>query len=329
MITSQIVVGIGGALTSEDICALCEAGANEFYLGFVPSSWSDRYGYATSPNRRYSKDFSFVRPRELEETLGIIHRYGRRASLAINEHSYSSQAMEIVLGLFSEVSGLGIDAVIVSDPDLLLKVKQLSPHIPIHASGEMGVYNREAVWQLAEWGAARVVLPRHLDYDEIRVLCTEAQNASLEVEAFMMSERCCFEGAYCFPTHGYFRNHFCNDLGTVAAVMNHRLVSDSQFLHLIEQHLRAYDEWRSHTVAAPAWLGGECGLCAAPKLRNLGVSFFKIVGRGVDGETLAKRIQLVRAALDQDDSVDHREFCRGLVGNPDTCDLHYRCYYRD
>jgi len=324
----RIVVGGGGTLSHEDVTALAKAGVGELYVGYVPPSWHNKFGFATSPNRRYWQGASFTDPGTLKAALDLAHCHGCKVSLALNEHSYSEKTQRLALAIVGETLEIGIDAVIVADPDLLLAIRDRFPDVVIHVSGEMGLYNREAVRQLAIWGANRVILPRHLSLGEIKSLCNTARECSLDVEAFIMSERCCFEGAYCFPSHGYLTRHLCNDLGRAAMAPGCSNLADPQSSLALEEHLAAYNQWRSHTTSSPKWLGGECGLCACRDLKRAGVGFFKIVGRGVAAGTLLKRIRVLRVAV-RHDGPDFHQVCRDLIESPSTCDLGYKCYYRE
>ena len=71
------------------------------------------------------------------------------------------------------------------------------------------------------------------------------------------------------------------------------------------------------------------GKAIVQKLQKAGVGFFKIVGRGVNADTLAKRIRIIHAALEHDDVPDYPDFCSHLINNTETCKFGYRCYYRD
>ncbi|MDH4201518.1 MAG: U32 family peptidase [Phycisphaerae bacterium] len=327
--SSQIVVGIGGNLLPKDIVELIKVGANEFFVGYVPSTWSDIYGFATSPNRRYWKVSSFTNFKDLQVAIDVIHQHQCKVSLAINELSYSSKAIKLTLDIAEEAIRAGIDAVIVADPDILFNVHKMFPKIAIHASGEMGLYNKCAVKQAASWGVNRIVLPRHLCISEIEILSGVSKQLTLETEAFVMSERCCFEGAFCFPTHGYLEKNFCNDLVGLVPFQDSNEITDLCLLKKIKSHLEDYNDWRSHEATSIEWLGGECGLCAVKNLKAAGISYFKIVGRGIKKDTLVKRIQAVKATIRDAESNNNIAFCQNLIGDSQTCQVGYRCYYRD
>jgi len=109
----RIVVGGGGTLSHEDVTALAKAGVGELYVGYVPPSWHNKFGFATSPNRRYWQGASFTDPGTLKAALDLAHCHGCKVSLALNEHSYSEKTQRLALAIVGETLEIGIDAVIV------------------------------------------------------------------------------------------------------------------------------------------------------------------------------------------------------------------------
>lgn len=329
MLQGSIVVGLGGDASPDHVVGLCRTGAREFYVGYVPVAWSDNYGYATSPNRRAWRGASYTTPASLAGVIAAAHRYGAKVSLALNELLFSRRAACIGSDLLDQTVALGVDAVIVSDLDLLQQIRSRHPGLPIHASSEIGVYNSSAVRQLAAWGVSRIIFPRHTTCSELRSLCSAATSCGIETEAFVMSERCRFEGGYCFSDHGYLSKHLCNDLCRTKCTLV-RLPGDGPQDKWCDgvEHLSQYERWHSHCMPPHPWIGGECGLCAIPQLIEAGIRFFKIVGRGSDASTLEKRTRATHRAMAFTNG-DYRSLCRDLVGDPAVCDARYRCYYRE
>lgn len=326
---SKIVVGLAGTASAEDASILIEEGASEFYIGYIPSLWSDRFGFATSPNRRSWRGASFTERASLQRVVTAAKKGGASVSLTLNELQYTTTTRPIVHQIFEESLQIGIDNVIVSEPTVCMELHELHPDVPIIASGDFGVYNCSAVSCLADWGIRRVILPRYLTGGEIRALCGAANARTLDTEAFVMSERCTFEGAFCFPSHGYLERHLCNELHNPTVFNRVNICVDSRDL---SEHERQHRAWQSHVFAdkpdETGWIGGECGLCAIRFLVNAGVHYLKIVGRGVDCSVLVRRIQAARRVLCYS-GADFESYCREVLGVPEFCASGYRCYYRD
>ncbi len=270
----------------------------------------------------------FTSAEALSFTVNAAHKKNIRVSLALNEHLYSKRSAEIALDIFKTALDLGVDAVIVTDLDLFLKLRSSFPDFPIHISGEAGVNNIHAVKQFGKWRATRIILPRHLTLSEIKALCEAAQDYSMEMEAFVLSERCTFEGANCFPSHGYLKKHLCNDLSSPIHLLSNGTESDKEMISALNEHVDHYDTWKSHNSVGPSWLGGECALCYCKQLTEYGIDFLKIVGRGVTPEHLLKRVDVLHRAISYV-GPGHKGYCQELIGSPELCGQGFRCYYRD
>lgn len=328
MQNGKIVAGIGGNVNPSDIWQIAQAGVDEVFVGFVPTEWSDKFGFATSPNRRTWREASFTEIDTLESLLKEAHENNLKVSLALNEHQYSARTRSLVLGILQKVVDLSVDAVIVAEPDLFFEIRNHYPHLPLHLSGETGVYNTRAVQLFGECGARRIILPRHITLDEIAAFGKVAKKYSFEIEAFIMSERCTFEGAFCFSSHGYLKNHLCNELNNPELFITDPAKKQPDVQSLFSTHYQDYRNWRSDSSAERFWIGGECGICACRKLLAGGVSYFKIVSRGAGIEEIVKKICTVRLALDNK-SENFEEYCQSVVGKNRLCSQGYRCYYRD
>ena len=92
----------------------------------------------------------------------------------------------------------GIDAIIVQDLGLGLKLIHDFPDLPIHASTQMSVHNLQGVLKLQKLGFKRVVLARELSSEEIEYIC---KNCNVEIECFIHGALCvCYSGQCLFSS---------------------------------------------------------------------------------------------------------------------------------
>lgn len=321
----KIVIGLGGNIDGSDIDKLTSAGAQEFYIGYVPAYWSNTFGYATSPNRRCWRTANYESIEAVSKAIASAHSNKAKVSLALNEHLYSARTRALADNILEEAVLSGIDAVIVTDIDFFLSTREAYPDLDIHISGETGVYNIAAVQQFGRWGASRIILPRNLTIDEIHKISSTATEFSMDIEAFIMSERCAFEGAFCYPSHGYLEKHLCNDMNDPHYIVAN---ADTSFIHSeLADNFINYRRWMSHDTPSTPWLGGECGLCAVQKLNIAGVNYLKIVGRGASKQDIITRVRIVSDSLTLP-KAGFYEACRNLIGSNEICSQNYRCYYR-
>ena len=86
------------------------------------------------------------------------------------------------------------DAVIVADIGLILKIRELFPNLPIHASTQFGTMCIEDARFLETLGVKRAILARELSLEEVRHI---AENSSLEIEVFVTGSQCVMFSGQC------------------------------------------------------------------------------------------------------------------------------------
>ena len=143
--------------------------------------------YAGQP--RYSlrvrnNDFTMA---NLAEGIDYAHRLNKKFFLASNILPHNSKLTTYIDDL-RPVIEMGPDAIIMSDPGLIMLVKEQFPHIPIHLSVQANTMNWAAVKFWHQAGIERVILSRELSLDEvaeIRQRCPE-----MEIEVFVHGALC-------------------------------------------------------------------------------------------------------------------------------------------
>ncbi|NUM89558.1 MAG: U32 family peptidase C-terminal domain-containing protein [Bdellovibrionales bacterium] len=92
------------------------------------------------------------------------------------------------LDRIGEWAALQPDALIMSDPGLMMLVRERHPEIPIHLSVQANCMNWEAVRFWARQGVERIILSRELTLDEIRTIHEKVPE--VELEAFVHGAIC-------------------------------------------------------------------------------------------------------------------------------------------
>lgn len=143
--------------------------------------------YAGQP--RYSlrvrnNDFNME---NLAEGIQIAHNLGKKFFLASNILPHNSKLTTYINDL-RPVIEMGPDALIMSDPGLIMLVKENFPDVPIHLSVQANTMNWAAVKFWHQMGVERVILSRELSLEEvaeIRQRCPE-----MELEVFVHGALC-------------------------------------------------------------------------------------------------------------------------------------------
>lgn len=124
---------------------------------------------------------------ELKEGLSYAHERGKKVYLTANILPHNDDIIEFEEYL-DEISPMGFDGILVSDPGMFSLVKAKCPHIPIHISTQANNVNYKSAKFWHELGATRVVLAREMSFPEIKKIREE--NPDLELEAFVHGAMC-------------------------------------------------------------------------------------------------------------------------------------------
>jgi len=142
---------------------------------------------------------------------GILeaHSMGKKFFVASNIAPHNAKVKTYINDM-SPVIQLNPDALIMSDPGLIMMVREKWPEMPIHLSVQANTVNYAGVKFWHKMGLTRVILSRELSLDEIeqiRQLCPE-----IELEVFVHGALCIAYSGRCLLS-GYF-NHRDPNQGT-------------------------------------------------------------------------------------------------------------------
>ncbi len=184
----------------EEAKRVAACGADEVYCGMLTERWRAAYSHLASPNRVDRRNGNLASPQELRGLVAWAHANGVKVNVALNAlYSPAQQAM-----LRAELDGIlaaGPDGLIVTDIGLLALLKRRAlGQVAVHASTGLGVFNSQTVSFLKAQGVERIVLPRSLSKDEIRVLVEK--NPGMAFEVFVMNGRCRNIDGFCTFQHG-------------------------------------------------------------------------------------------------------------------------------
>ena len=117
---------------------------------------------------------------QLAEGLEYAHARGVKLFLTLNIFARNAR-IEASLKALRALAPLRPDAVIVSDPGLVMLVRREFPDLELHLSTQANTMNWAAVEFWRTQGVKRVILPRELSIDEIREIHARAPEVDLEV----------------------------------------------------------------------------------------------------------------------------------------------------
>jgi putative protease len=317
----------------DEVEMLVKSGASELYCGVIPSRWAESFGSLSGASRRTSPRANLEGIDALAALIARAHALEARVFLTLNASSYSEEMYGSLVDLATDATKAGVDAFIVADLTLLLRLAKMPARPALHLSSLGRGTNRESIAFFRDLGVSRVILPRHTSLRELAAL--RQAHPDVELEVFILNDGCVYEEALCMTTHEL--GAFCTTPWSFRA-RNQGANSDSFDRSDLDAHLADYDRWRSAmsnagcSFTAGGLPSGPCGLCALSQLRDSGVDALKIVGREATPYRKLRSVQMLRAVLEQLELGASPEeivsYARGLRATPELCDQRYMCYFR-
>ena len=271
----------------------------------------------------------------LEENLAIgiaeAHEQQRLFYLACNVMPHGAK-LKTFLDDLRPVVDMGPDALIMSDPGLILMVRESWPEMPVHLSVQANTMNAETVRFWQRQGLTRVILSRELSLDEvaeIRQACPD-----MELEVFVHGALCIAYSGRCLLS-GYF-NHRDANQGTCTnscrwdykvsqpvagpelslgpgGVQRHPQADE---VYYIEEPNRPGEQMPVYEDEHGTYIMNSRDLRAVEhveRLVSIGVDCLKIEGRTKSHYYTARTTQVYRQAID--DAVAGRPFQVGLMAD--------------
>ena len=315
----KIVAGLGSI---DEYIRFSEAGADEFFCGYVPYSWSEKYGTVLPLNRRevlcYNVQLGGFG--ELEILSEMVKKYGKPVHLTFNSLYYIPEQYPEIAKIICNCMKLGFCSYIIADPALIVYLREKGVDCEIHLSGECGEINSEMVSSLGKLGLKRVIFHRKNTFEDMNAVVNKCKIP--EYEAFVLNEMCQFTGAFCNSLHCDEMGYLCKvpyQLGTLKTEMT------------VNKMSRRMMDLPDFPYDSTGYLCGEtgCGLCALYKLKQAGITHLKLVGRGNYTDYMEKDIRnLCHSLKILEEFPDEAEFQKQLKSQMFLNGCSGNCYYR-
>ena len=334
----KITSGLGSI---DDYPRYVRAGADELFCGYVPFSWSEKYGTVLPLNRREVLNYnvqigSFS---ELEILANMVQKYQKPVHLAFNSLYYRPEQYEEIAQIIQQCRSIGFDSYILADPALLVYLRKEKINCEVHLSGDLGTVNSAMTEVFAKEYPKRIIFQRKNTISEMRAVIrhiTAQKEAArkewtypTEFEAFALNELCQFSGAFCNSLH-------CDEMGYLCRVPYWK-----KPMSLSESKLEKQEKNRpgenisiselTNPVSEDGYLCGAtgCGLCTLKQLSDAGITHLKLVGRGNYTDFMERDIRNLRRTLEiLEDSSTEEEYIRAMKAElfPNGCS--HMCYAR-
>lgn len=220
---------------------------------------------------------------ELDEAVEYCRLRKVRTNITLNTLLFDRE-LEDALSFAAHLYNIGADAVIVQDLGLAALIRRELPHLPVHASTQMGIHTPGGLKLLEKMGISRAVLAREVPLDEIRRMHEESP---VELEFFCHGALCMsFSGSCLYSSMAGERS---GNRGTCAQPCRKNAS--------VLKPKAGREEFALST-------NDICMIRELPALIDAGVCSFKIEGRMKSPEYVATVTRIYRRALDGEKDPD-------------------------
>jgi putative protease len=253
----------------------------------------------------------------LREGIETAHAQGKNFYLVSNILPHGAKTRTYVQDM-APVMALKPDALIMSDPGLILLVRENWPDMPIHLSVQANTVNGQAARFWRSVGISRVILSRELSLDEIESVRQDCPE--MEIEVFIHGALCIAYSGRCLLS-GYF-NHRDPNQGTCtnSCRWDYKVAKADEDatgdIYLLEEGNRPGEWMPIEEDMHGTYILNSKDLRAiehVQRLTEMGVDSLKIEGRTKSPYYVARTAQAYRSAID--DAVAGRPFNPVLLGH--------------
>ena len=293
--------------------------------------------YAGQP--RYSlrvRNNEFNKIENLAAAIEIAHQQDKLFFIASNLSPHNNKVRTYLRDM-QDVVDMHPDALIMSDPGLIMMVRERWPEMPIHLSVQANVVNYAAVKFWHSMGLTRIILSRELSLDEIAEIRQECPE--IELETFVHGALCIAYSGRCllsgYMTHRDSNQGACTnscrwkyDTHEAEETLEGNIVAkqptDSVSIHspppieekmfLLQEQGRPGEYMPAYEDEHGTYIMNSKDLRAIQHVQRLiamGIDSLKIEGRTKSHFYVARTAQLYRRAID--DAHAGREFNMDLM----------------
>ncbi|MGN1013562.1 MAG: U32 family peptidase [Clostridia bacterium] len=227
----------------------------------------------------------------LEDTIKYAHSIGKKVYVALNIYANDTDYEEVEKQI-KILKNVKADAIIASDPGIIMMIKKLAPEIDIHISTQANTVSLHTAEFWRSFGAKRVVISRELSKERIKYIM-ENKSKDLEIEMFIHGAICYAYSGRCYLSK-YLANR-CANQGDCAQPCRWQYKVTAEEVNNPGSKIDIdYDEKGTYLFSSK----DMCLIRQIPTILDMGVESLKIEGRLKTDYYLATVVRAYRNAID-------------------------------
>ncbi|AGK97279.1 peptidase U32 family protein [Clostridium pasteurianum] len=227
---------------------------------------------------------------ELKEGIEFAHSRKKRVYVTLNvfPHNEDLEGLEDYL---KELYDLKVDAIIVSDPGIIMTAREVVPNLELHLSTQANNVNWKSSIFWYRQGVKRIVLARELSLEEIKEMRKRIPE-DCEIEAFVHGSMCMSYSGRCLLSN-YMTGRDSN---------RGQCAQPCRYKYYLVEEKRPGEYFPINEDDKGTYIMNSKDLCMIehiPELINSGINSFKIEGRMKSAYYVASVVKAYREAVDK------------------------------
>lgn len=260
----------------EKLKAAIDFGADAVYLGGSKLNL-----------RAFADNFS---NEQLQEGIKYAHSRGKKVYVTLNvfPHNEDLNGLEEYL---KELYDINVDAIIVSDPGIIMTAREVVPELELHLSTQANNVNWKSAMFWYKQGIKRIVLARELSLEEIKEMKSKLPEGC-EIEIFIHGSMCMAYSGRCLLSN-YLTGRDSN---------RGQCAQPCRYKYYLMEEMRQGEYYEIREDKKGTYIMNSKDMCMIehiPELVSLGASSLKIEGRMKSAFYVASVVKAYRQAIDK------------------------------
>lgn len=226
---------------------------------------------------------------ELKQGITYAHDRGKKVYVTLNVFPHNEDLTGLEEYLI-ELQNMQVDAVIVSDPGIIMTAREVTPNLELHLSTQANNVNWKSAMFWHRQGIKRIVLARELSLEQIKEIRMRLPE-SCELEAFVHGSMCMSYSGRCLLSN-YMTGRDAN---------RGECAQPCRYKYYLMEEKRPGEYFQIVEDDKGTYIMNSKDLCMIehiPELVNSGITSFKIEGRMKSSFYVATVVKAYREALD-------------------------------